>query len=138
MKKPTAHQQPEFFDSRRPPQARWRAAAEARAIARAALTDEDWQRLDRLLFVEAKWIRAKTMPDIPHSYCRRRDFEHDADFVWLVETIRRIGDRERYPPGPRGRLYDVLNRHGRKIWPMGWPVSMTVLLNKKPQEPEDR
>jgi hypothetical protein len=141
-----------LFGSRRPQQ-RWIAAAERRASARARFDglpkDERaaiWARIDRLLLREAKWTRAKTMEDNPHSYCRRRDWLRDEDFVWFVTMLREggIGDREKFPDAPGGRWYDVLNRDGRKFWVMGWPINYsngtwcTVIINKKPQEPGDR
>jgi nitrate reductase alpha subunit len=92
------------------------------------------------LFAEAWWRVARTMPENPHSYTRRRDWRHDADFVFVVEFLRSgVCDREKFA----GRWYDVLNRHGRKVWVMGWPINYsngrwcTVILNKKPVEPSD-
>lgn len=143
-------QDPESSPAGREPQKRWADAAERRAATRArfdALSEQEraglWARLDRLLFADAQWRRARTMPDNPHSYTLRRTWKNDADFVWVVQMIRAIGDREKFPPAPGGRWYDVLNRHGRKVWVMGWPVNYpngrpwTILLNKKPVEPTD-
>jgi hypothetical protein len=137
----------------RRPQQRWLDAAARRAAAKAAFDalpqneqDAIWQRVDRIV-AEARWYFAKSehYRDNPHSYARRRDFHDDADFVFMVEFLRSgVCDRERYPEtGPGGRYYDTLNRHGRKIWVMGWPIFYsngtwcTVILNKKPVEPGD-
>jgi hypothetical protein len=143
----------DLFGSRRP-QARWTAAAQRRADAKArfkalpqAERDALYARVDSII-AKAAWYSAKSEQyrDNPHSYCRRRDFKDDADFVFLVEFIRSGAcDRERYPEtGKDGRYYDVLNRHGRKIWVMGWPLNYshggwcTTIINKKPVEPGDR
>jgi hypothetical protein len=145
--------QQQLFDSRRP---QWLAAAERHAAAKVkfealpqAERDAVWARIDRLLFVEATWRVARTMPENPHSYTRRRDWRDDGDFVFVVEFIRSgVCDREKFPPGPDGRYYDVLNRvHGGvvfKVWPMGWPLNhsdgrpWTILLNRKPCLSTDR
>jgi hypothetical protein len=118
------------------PQA-WIEAEARRAAARAALTEADWARLDRLL-AEARWRTAVTYAHTnPHCYTLRKTW-NDADFCWVVTLIRTIGERERFPDVKGGRYYDVLNRHGKKYWPMGWPLNWpngqwaTTLLNRKP------
>lgn len=138
MTKPTP-QQP--ASPRRPQQRRLQAAAK-RAAARTkfdALPDEEraaiWARIDRLLFTEAQWRIARTMPDNPHSYTKKTDWRDPRDFEWIVLFIRSgVADREKFA----GRFYDVLHRHGCKFWPMNWPLSMTILLNRKPVLPGDR
>jgi hypothetical protein len=148
-------QQFDLFGSRRPQQ-RWIAAHERRLAGKAtfdALPEHEraaiWTRIDRLLFIEATWRVARTMPENPHSYTRRRDWKHDDDFVFVVQFIRSgVCDREKYPPGPDGRWYDILNRVyngiAYKVWPMGWPINYsdgrpcTILLNRKPVQPSDR
>jgi hypothetical protein len=147
-------EQPDLFGGRRPQQ-RWIEAAERRAAAKArfdALPEHErtaiWARIDRLLVIEAKWIRAKSpeYANNPHSYCRRRDWTNDEDFQWFVTMLREggISEREKFPPGPGGRYYDVLRRNGRLYWVMGWPINYsngrpcTILINKKPVEPTDQ
>lgn len=137
------NQQPDLFGGGRRPQQRWIDAQARRDAARAKFdalpqTERDaiWTRIDRLLFVEATWRVARTMPDNPHAYTRRRDWQDDADWKWLITMIREggIADREKHD----GRWYDVLNYRGAKFWPMGWPIDWpngkpcTVILNKKP------
>ena len=144
----------DLFGARRP-QARWTAAAQRRADAKArfealpqAERDEIWARVYRILD-GAVWYSAKSEQyrANPHSYARRRDFADDADFVFIIEFIRSSGvaDREKYPEGPGGRYYDCLNLpDGRKVWPMGWPLNYshggwcTTILNRKPVLPGDR
>jgi hypothetical protein len=145
--------QPSDLLGPRRPQARWTAAAQRRADAKAkfealpqAERDAIWARVDRII-AEARWYfaRSEQYRDNPHSYCRRRDFKDDADFVFMIEFLRSgVCDRERYPEtGPGGRYYDVLNRNGRKIWCMGWPINYsngspcTTIINKKPREESD-
>jgi hypothetical protein len=144
----TNPEQPEFFGSRRP-QRRSLEAAERRAAAKAkfdSLPEHEraavFARIDKLLFSEVIWYRAKTHVHNPHSYCRRKDFSDDDDFRWLITMIRDggIGTREKYD----SRWYDVLNYRDCKFWPMGWPLNYsngtwcTVILNKKPTWPTDR
>ncbi|HYN06565.1 MAG TPA: hypothetical protein VES67_04165 [Vicinamibacterales bacterium] len=147
----------------RRPQQRWLDAAARRAAARAAfyaradhLVQADLARLDRLLMVQSRYHFARTMPDNPHSYTLRRQWlwpGGDDDFCWVVATMRIIADREKFPPGPGGRFYEILHRAGPtgdilKYWPMGWygnggPITLTngkfgiFLINRKPVLSED-
>jgi hypothetical protein len=146
--------QPLFGIDHAKPKSRLEVAAAreaARAAARAALTPDDWARLDRILFTDAIWIRAKTYEATnPHAYLRRRDLARttrsDADFAWLVEhVIRGAGTRERFPDQPGGRYYSTFNYKGWKLWTMGWPLNYsrsgawcTVIVNRKPPLPSDR
>src|SRR5437868_1718306 len=89
----------ELVDARgRKPQQRWIAAAERRAAQRRAfesLPEEEraaiYARFDRLLFQEAVWRVARSMPANPHAYCHRRNFKDDEDFRWLITMIREGG-----------------------------------------------
>jgi len=129
----------------RRPHPRWLEIEAQRAAARAAVPPEDWARLDGLLR-DAIWRDAVTYASTnPHCYSVRRTWTRDEDFVWTVELIRRVGERERFPDGPGGRFYDILRRGDRKIWVMGWPINWpngkpcTTILNRKPVvQPGDR
>ena len=148
-----ADDQPLPFVSPPTPVRRRRATSDRRALGRArfeALSSEDraaiWARVDRLLFEEAIWHAARSAlyADNPHSWTRRSEWRDDADFVFIVQFLRSgVCDRERYPDAPGGRWYDVLNRHGRKVWVMGWPVNFadgrpwTTIINRKPVLPGD-
>lgn len=143
----------DLFGPRRP-QARWLAAAERRAAAKAAFDalpegerSAIWSRVDRLLFSECVWRIARTMPENPHAYVHRKTFRDDADFRFLIEFLRSgVCDREKYA----GRWYDTLNRvHPvtqvpSKFWCLGWPLDYssgrwcTIIVNKKPIWPTDR
>src|SRR5688572_22239805 len=142
-----ATQPPLLVDSRgRKPQQRWidthrrREAEKAAWFARPAHeVAADMARLHELLFARARWKFAATMPDNPHSYTLRRTWERDEDFVWTVQTIRTIGDREKFPPsGPYARWYTVLHLRDAKFWPMNYPINYpngrpcTILINRKP------
>jgi hypothetical protein len=147
-------QQPALFlDSLgRRQQPRWLAAAERRAVARRAfeaLPDDEkiaiYARIDRLLFgPETTWKIARSMPNNPHSYCHRRNFKHDDDFCFLIETFRAGGvvgcERQKF----HGRWYDTFVRAHPitgvvcRAWCMGWPLNManggwlTVIINRTP------
>lgn len=142
----------------RRPQQRWldaqlrRDAEKAAWFARASdAVAADLRRLEDLLFNHARWKFASTMPDNPHSYTLRRQWDEewptgDEDFQWVVHTIRTIGDREKFPPsGPHARWYTVLHMRGAKFWPMNFPINWpsggwcTILINRKPPHlPGDR
>jgi hypothetical protein len=151
---PKAPQQSFLFDSLgRKPQQRWIDAHQRRAAEKAAWfaraerdVAADIARIEDLLFTRARWKFASTMVDNPHSYTLRRTWERDEDFVWTVQTIRIIADREKFPPsGPYARWYTVLHLRGAKFWPMNFPINYpngrwcTILINRKPAHlPGDR
>ncbi len=85
-------------------------------------------RVRRLLLAQ-RWIFARTMPENPHEYTLRREWESDADFVWVVEQIRAHG----YDDIFQRRTYRALNIDGHKYWTRGAPVSKTILINRKPR-----
>ena len=83
---------------------------------------------------------AKTMPENPHWYTLRKNWEDDAAFIEAVEYIREAGYIERY----KGRPYTMLNLNGYKYWTMGAPIwtkdgkPCTILINRaKTTEPSD-
>lgn len=142
----------------RRPQQRWIEAAQRREAEKAAwfnrdpeLVAADLRRLQDLLFREARWKFASTMSANAHSYSLRKTWQRDEDFVWVVQTIRIIGDREKYPEtGPAARWYHVLHMKCPLsgvdciFWPMNYPIgdlswgwgrlnrAGTTLLNRKP------
>ena len=146
-----AAQQSSLFDPRtRRPQQRWIDAQQKRDAERAAwfnrepaLVTADLARLEEILFTRARWKVATTMLDNPHCYTLRRTWKApdltDSDFVWVAQTIRTIGDREKYPPeGPHARWYTVWRHRGAQFWTMNWPINYesgrpwTILINRKP------
>ena len=159
MADPREPQQSLLFDALgRRQQQRWvdaqqrRDAEKANWFARSERdVADDLARLEDLLFNRARWKFAHTMAENPHSYTLRRQwaFDHgdgDHAFQWTVQTIRIIGDREKFPPtGPYARWYTVLHLRGAKFWPMNFPINYpngrwcTILINRKPSHlPGDR
>lgn len=92
----------------------------------------DFDRVSALL-AAAEWIFAKTMPQNPHEYTLRRDWDDD-DFVFVVEYIRKHG----YPGSFGGRTYIYLDAGDHFHWTMGAPINnadgtpCTILINRKP------
>jgi hypothetical protein len=139
-------------------QQRWIEAAKQRDAEKAAwfaraldVVDADMARLEDLLFHRARWKFASTMADNPHSYTLRRQWNRewptgDLDFQWTEQTVRIIGDREKFPlSGPYARWYTVLRLGDAKFWPMNFPINhpngrwCTILINRKPPHlPGDR
>ena len=159
MTDPKAAEQSLLFDSLgRKPQQRWIDAHQRRVAEKAAWfaradreVAADMARIEDLLFTRARWKFASTMADNPHSYTLRRQWarewgDGDQDFQWTVQTIRTIGDREKFPPsGPYARWYTVLHLREAKFWPMNYPINYpngkpcTILINRKPPHlPGDR
>lgn len=86
------------------------------------LTDDAVQAL-----LERKaWTFAKTMPNDPHEYTLRRDWDDPVPFDEVVHYIRRQGRREMY----KGRAYTQLALGDWKYWTMGEPLPATRLINR--------
>lgn len=81
-------------------------------------------------FADKRWIFAKTMPQNPHCYTLRREWQDNRLFDWAVKAIRAVGYREYYA----GRPYTVVYLQGMKYWTMGAPVPQTILINRKDSE----
>lgn len=81
-------------------------------------------------FVAAqRWIFAKTMPEIPHHYCLRREVRNDALFDAAVRYLRSAG----YDGDWRGTVRRYLDHGDHVYWTMGAPVDETVLINRQLQ-----
>ncbi len=85
-----------------------------------------FEEVGRLLQAQ-RWIFAKTMPQNPHEYTLRRNWQHDAEFVQVVQYIRKHG----YSALFRGRPYTQLNVNDHFYWTMGSPIPETILINRK-------
>jgi hypothetical protein len=81
--------------------------------------------------LQQHWIYAKTMPQNPHHYALRKDFESDELFDELVEMMRRYSYAGKF--GGREYRYVDVNEH--YYWTMGAPVRQTILINRKLREP---
>lgn len=75
---------------------------------------------------EHRWIYAKTMPENPHEYTLREDWDEDL-FVRVVEYIREHGYESWY----RKRRYIYLDAGEHFYWTMGAPIAVTILINRK-------
>lgn len=89
------------------------------------MNPQDLTRFTALLEA-APWTFAKSMLHNPHHYTLRAKWE-DADFVWVVETIRAHGYVETF----KGRPYTLFAIGGFKYWTMGNPIEETTLINRK-------
>ena len=72
------------------------------------------------------WIFAKTMPDNPHEYTLRKQWDDDL-FVEVVKHIRSNG----YTAYFGGRPYTQLDVGDFFYWTMGAPLGETILINRK-------
>ncbi len=78
------------------------------------------------LLHDAPFRFAKTMPNIPHEYTRRKDWPSESSFEWVVRFIRENGVQEKF-----GRkTFTYLYANGFKYWTMGSPVDRTILINR--------
>jgi len=86
--------------------------------------------------VMAEYRVAKTMPNSPHSYTHRRNWQHDQSFVDAVKLIRILGVTKMW----MGRPYRYLIHDGLHYWTMGYPIhphddvtdwkNETILINR--------
>jgi hypothetical protein len=112
---------------------------------------ECWQelpRIERLADLGAHMDQndfrfAKTMPDAPHweyprlaryferhtdeiHYTLRKTWENDEEFVACVQFIRDHGNVEYF----WGKPYTKLEHGGYKYWSMGYPLDVTIIINR--------
>jgi hypothetical protein len=62
----------------------------------------------------------------PHQYCLREFWKGDASFIQIAEIIRMYGYVEWFWKKP----YMMLNIGEYQYWSMGWPLEVTVLINR--------
>jgi len=62
----------------------------------------------------------------PHQYCLRKEWAGNTPFPKVVQIIRDYGYVEWFWKKP----YMMLNVDGFKYWTMGWPMDVTVLINR--------
>ncbi len=66
------------------------------------------------LFDEIEWRLAKTMPEIPHWYTRRGDWESEETFEWVVSFVQKN------------------NKIGQfKYWTSNGLLKNTIIINKR-------
>jgi len=74
----------------------------------------------------SKWHFAKSMPNIPHSYVRRRETADFEVYKNVVQYIRENGQPQKF----YSRTYIYLELDGYKYWSMGAPVEDTDIINR--------
>ena len=89
------------------------------------LSKEEYERIKGIL-LSKRWIFAKTMPEHPHWYTLRKEWESDEEFVDIVKAIREYGYQEKF----YSKYYTCLNVENMKYWTMGAPVNETILINR--------
>lgn len=80
----------------------------------------------RTLFANCTWHVAKTMPNIPHSYTRGREWGSWEHFRWAVYFIREHGIDERF----YSRIYRYFYLDGYKHWTMDENPNDVILINR--------
>jgi hypothetical protein len=72
-----------------------------------------------------RYITAKPESN-PHQYCLRKSWRGNTSFSRVAEIIREYGYVEWFWKKP----YMMLNVGEFKYWTMGWPLDVTVLINR--------
>jgi|TARA_R110000803_G_scaffold205215_1_gene271734 hypothetical protein len=73
------------------------------------------------------WIFAKTMPNNPHFYTRKKDWNKPELFIKCAHKIRQHGNPEMF----RGWPYVCFNYNGYKYWVMDKNPDDAVIINRK-------
>ena len=74
-----------------------------------------------------RYIFAKTMPENPHHYTLRKDWQDDEAFDRVIRIMRQYGYKETW----KGRPYTQFTVNQYKYWTMGAPINQTILINRK-------
>lgn len=94
------------------------------------LRNIDYGQFDLLAdcLLASKWIFAKTMPQHPHEYTLRKDWQFEGVLPWesAVQFIRDHSYDEYFYRKKMQRL----NINDRKYWSMGAPLLDTILINR--------
>jgi hypothetical protein len=89
------------------------------------------ERVGRLLEAHP-WTFAKTMPEVPHWWTVRRQWD-DAEFTWVVLRIKQLGVKRKFRKS--FNYYFDFNRHA--YWtmdPRNAPAEVTTLINRAVRE----
>ena len=73
-----------------------------------------------------EWHFAKTMPEIPHWYCLRKDKGDIEEFTWFAKTIREHSIEGQF----HGRTYYYFYLDGYKYWWMDPTPEECDLINR--------
>ena len=96
-----------------------------RKIAEIDANEQDLTRI-REFIATHEWHFAKTMPQIPHWYCLRKDKGDIEEFTWFAKTIR-----EHSVPGQfYGKTYYYFYLDGYKYWWMDPTPEECDLINR--------
>ena len=97
------------------------------------------QKWARALLKKQHYKFAKTMPQNPHAYTLRKNWEDGELFEAVVQFIRDNGQKEFWGWGRARRPYMYYYFDGYKYWTMGAPLHETILINRaKDESDEDR
>jgi len=73
-----------------------------------------------------QWYTTAKAEANPHQYCLRRSWNGNTSFAIVAQAIRDYGYVEWFWKKP----YMMLNVGEFKYWTMGWPLDVTVLINR--------
>ncbi len=90
---------------------------------RESITDKDMTDTINL----NQWIFAKTMPDNPHYYALRKQWQGAMAFNHFVQIIRDANIIETF----KNIDYNVMQIDDYIYWSMGAPTSITILINRR-------
>src|SRR5262245_52995992 len=86
------------------------------------------------VLLSKEWRFAKTMPQHPHWYTLRKDWQDEAEFEAVVQFIRDRGYKRRW-----GRAtYTYLDIDGMQYWTMGAALASTILINRAQISPSSQ
>ena len=89
------------------------------------MMENDDTKIQRL-FDEMEWRFAKTMPQIPHSYTRRGDWESEETFEWAVRYIKENSKEGKF----FNRTYEYLYLGDFKYWVAVNEYQTIILINR--------
>jgi hypothetical protein len=73
-----------------------------------------------------QWYTTAKAEANPHQYCLRKAWSGDTSFDKVAQIIRDYGYVEWFWKKP----YMMLNVGDFKYWSMGWPIEVTILINR--------
>lgn len=83
------------------------------------------EQIDAILLAR-KWTFAKTMPQNPHEWSARKEWEDDTQFQECVKFIRANGYKLRFG----WKDYVCYNIGEHRYWTMGNPIEETTIINR--------
>ena len=78
------------------------------------------------LLLDCSWRFAKTMPENPHDYTRKKEWDDPDAFECVVAYIQEHGFPERFYKS----VFHYLYLDDYKYWTMGNPINETILINR--------